>query len=113
LSQPRSLQGSASPSWRLDGGCRARGIPVALQVSVTSPASDEHRHPVRRQRPGPPHRVPGALARGGFSTGEAARTHGRLPSVPREEPAALVPGPGPAMKKSATRHPLAHDLAER
>jgi hypothetical protein len=48
---------------RVDTGGRTVAFPLLIRTGVASPAPDERRHPVRRRRPGQPHRVRGALAR--------------------------------------------------
>jgi hypothetical protein len=69
LSRERQIVAGSSlrdrrPRSLADGYSRQeRGTPVALPTGVVPPASDERRHPVRRRRPGQPHRVPGTLAR--------------------------------------------------
>jgi hypothetical protein len=63
VARPPFPGGLAACFPRADTGGRTVAFPLLIRTGVASPAPDERRHPVRRRRPGQPHRVRGVLAR--------------------------------------------------
>jgi hypothetical protein len=108
-----SLQGSASRSWRLDGGCQAHGISVAL--AVQRGAAGFRRTPPSGSSTAPWAAAPGPGAHSRGSASPLERSLGSRASHVRAagEAGGARPERQPAVRRAPSMHTVARDLAAR